>query len=392
MNIIQHFISIFLFIVFVESSDINRDPIKKLFEDGYNPVTVLLSDKNNRPITSPQISTKGKEDQGKESNIEGKEIGTIRFKDLYEKIVAELPDASLSIDKWSKLKFDRDILSNTLEILQDFPKLDYNSEIQGQIYLDISQFIFKCILYEKQETRDSEKFKETLDKITEKYNVIKSKFGSLISLEIANFYDLNSKILEFSSMSFSDRLVPEILERGDELFKKFDSILNDFYKNKKSCKEIENKWFNERFLSKPILALMTVQYDNGMNGCFIPDQEITSNRWRIGDIKSVKRDIIRKFDYIYNFLTKGIFEFYKDNKIPFKINSSEKLYEFLYVMDKLGLLSKENLEKHLMINEEILESREEFEKYLEKGKDSGFGKLVYEKVKDFFKKTKIDSD
>lgn len=381
MNVIQFFIAITLFIEFIESSKNDIGAIKKLFQKDYTPVTVLLSTKTQQ-VNASQLKSKERENQVKELKIE-----SVYLKDLYEKIKIELPDASLPTNKWSKLKLNQNVLSNTLDILQDFPKLNLDLEIQYQIYLDIGQFVFKCILYARQEALNDQEFKGILNGIRKKYEMVEKSFH-IILCNIVFFYQLNSNISNNSAMLLSENLAPEILEGGDELFNKFDSILKDFHENGLTCKNIENKWFNGQFMSKPILTFMMFKYDHQLKNCFITGHhEIPiSKRQRINDIKSIKTKVVQDFRSNHHLLTRKIFEFYKNNKFCFKIESPGDLYELLYAMDKAKVLTKENLKKYLEFPKDGIWrcNQDEFDKYLKKGEKSHFGKLLYGKVKRLF--------
>lgn len=367
MNIIQYFILVAFLIVLVKSFNINIDAIKKILQDDYKPVTVLLSAKNQS--IAPQTFLKGKE-----------EIETINFKDLHKKIELELPDGQFPTDKWSKLEFNENILNNILDILQDF-QVEYTSKIQKQIYSNIEQFVFKCMVYKRQKCLNDKEFRKILENITEKYKEM-MKFG-ILWLPISEFYDFNLNIL-LSKPLLSEYFIVEILDGENELFNKFDSIIKDFHQNGKDCNNIRKKWFNGNFNNKPVLAFMILMYDDGTANCFSKLHFPEPKEQRISDIKAIKSKVVEGF-FNYQLVTRRIFDFYKNNKFRFKIKSSIDLWKLLYEMDKLEILTRENLVETLEFPKiKSLEwNQEEFDNHL-KGIDSYHNKLLYEKVKKLF--------
>lgn len=99
MNSIKLFVIITFFIAFIKSSNIDTEAIKKLLQNDYKSVSVLLSTKTQSATDASQMKSNERENPIKESKIENDEIGNVKLKDLYEKIKLELPDIGISIDK-----------------------------------------------------------------------------------------------------------------------------------------------------------------------------------------------------------------------------------------------------------------------------------------------------
>lgn len=242
------------------------------------------------------------------------------------------------------------------------------------------------MLYKRQEISDYEEFENMLNGIKEKYKLVQNILGPSLN-EVSDFYEGNSIMNKLQLTFLSLKIEIQIWEGGDELFNKFDLILKDFYENGASCKSIENKWFNKRFTSKPILRLMLYKYDKEIEKCLFSELETpVSERKRIGDIDSIKLKISQRHGLLCYSLTKNIFKFYRDNKFRFGIKSEYELYEWLYAMDKLEPLTKKLLEENLEFPaiKTFGWNQEEFNKYLEKKKKSPIDKLLYEKVRKLF--------
>lgn len=227
---------------------------------------------------------------------------------------------------------------------------------------EITRFIFKWMIYRREETASSknDKFKKSCKSIKSLISMIAKK--SLHHIPS----DFNLKSMDFRTFSKFEELIKVEFLENPHIFPLFASAIKKFYNGNPEiedgesgkCKELENDVFNGNYNQNILLKYLVVMFDpkGQMRRCIIRSDQHAS---RLSAFKSISNEAITR-NYLLNleskgpkalhladisFINKFIVDFYLSSGKKFQIENPSQLIFLLKRFLKEGLLIRKIVEE-----------------------------------------------
>jgi hypothetical protein len=216
---------------------------------------------------------------------------------------------------------------------------------------NIARLVFKWIIYLRRTFKNN--LNEVIKRVQNEYDSVKG----IVGLWLFVLDDSGKSDQWYYSGSGLSFLFLEIIDRGEDIFTLYHSVIEEFYMKSGSCQKILSEFFDGHFDNDIILKFMLLRYNNfgdpnGIVKCFtdpIYQMMTTENMTKKMKVQptpeSIKDRFIEEFHSTNIYFNMNVVEFYKRNSISFKIEREFQLYSVSMNLIEANLLRKDILKE-----------------------------------------------